>query len=78
MAVKWETVKAGDTLYDVHKTAMGNTTMKRMGCWEVEIISIDHAAGVAVARWNGNRPETWARRRVERLRRHKPVLKDRL
>lgn len=69
MSVKWERVKDGDLLWDVHSERMGNTTLHRMGSWEVRVISIDHAAGKAIVRWNGNREQTYSRRSVERLRR---------
>jgi hypothetical protein len=72
MAVKWETVQAGDVLYDVHSYRMGNTTMRSMGCWEVRVRSIDHAKGTAVVSWNGNPPETWRRYQIAKLRRKEP------
>jgi hypothetical protein len=72
MAVKWETVRAGDVLFDVHSYRMGNTLVRSMGCWEVRVISIDHAAGTAVVSWNGNEPESWPARRVKKLRRREP------
>ncbi len=69
MTVKWETVKAGDTLWDVHSEREGNTTLRRMGSWAVEIVSIDHERGSAVVRWNSNEPKQWDRKLIERLRR---------
>lgn len=67
MAVSWDAVKAGDVLWDRHRTKMGNTKMRRMGEWTVKIVSIDHAAGRAVVRWNGNPERVYFRRQVERL-----------
>jgi hypothetical protein len=69
MAVKWESVKAGDVLFDYHSTRAGNTTARRWSNWEVRIVSIDHAAGKAEVRWNGNPTQTWHKDRVKRLRR---------
>ena len=69
---KFHTVKAGDILYDVHRERMGNTTMSRLGCWTVEVIDIDHEEGRATVRWNGNRPQTYFVRQIERLRRSIP------
>jgi hypothetical protein len=76
MAVKWETVQAGDVLYDVHSYRMGNTTMRSMGCWEVRVRSIDHANGTAVVSWNGNRDETWCARQITKLRRKEPEFEE--
>ena len=52
MAVKFETVKAGDILYDCHREKMGNTTMSALGVWRVRVVSVD-ATG-AVVSWNTN------------------------
>ncbi len=76
MAVKFETVKAGDVLYDVHREKMGNTTMSRLACFEVRIISIDHEKGEAQASWNGNPAQTYYRSSFERLRRSKPKQRE--
>jgi hypothetical protein len=76
MAVKWETVKAGDVLYDVHKTKQGNTERSAVGCWTVVIETIDHEAGFAMVRWNGNPAKRYSRRQVERWRRNKPLPKS--
>lgn len=74
MAIKWETVKAGDRLYDVHSYRMGNTTMRSVGVWDVRIVQVSHDAGWARVSWNGNPEEVWRRGRVEKLRRKKPEL----
>lgn len=76
MAVKFHTVKAGDVLYDYHSEFAGNTTARRWGNWKVEVISIDHEAGFAVVRWNGNPESKWYRRKVERLRRKPGKVRD--
>ena len=73
MAVKFELVKAGDVLYDVHREKAGHTNMSRLGCWEVKVEEINHEEGWAMCRWNVmNPPKRWSRRRVEKLRRSKP------
>ena len=69
--IKWETVKAGDQLWDYHSERAGNTTMRRWGNWPATIVEIRHAESFAVVRWNGNPPTKWHRRQVERLRRTK-------
>lgn len=72
---KWETIKAGDTLWDVHREAMGNTTMSKWGSWRVEVISINHAEGWAMVRWNYNRPEKRYRRQMEKYQRSPKKVK---
>lgn len=73
MAVKWETVKAGDVLYQSRRTKMGNTTLSTLSTWSVRIISIDHEKRRAVVSWNGNAPRTWFKSEVEKCRRSRPV-----
>lgn len=73
MAVRFETVKAGDVLYDVHREKMGHTTMSRLGWWRVVVKSIDHAKGVAWCSWNGNPPRRYGRRELAKLRRSIPA-----
>lgn len=71
MAIKFETIKAGDVLWDYRSERAGNTTMRRWGNWSVKIIEIDHAAGWARVSWNGNPSTKWYRHNLEKLRRTK-------
>lgn len=72
MSVKFEVVKPGDVLWDVHKQKMGNTTLSRLGCWPVRILEINYERKVASCSWNGNKPTTYTKTQIERLRRNKP------
>jgi hypothetical protein len=74
VAIKFEKIKAGDVLYDVHSYRMGNTTLRSLGCWEVRVISVDPQLRNAVVSWNSNRPETWSERRLKKLCAKEPVL----
>ncbi len=58
MSVKFETVKAGDRLYDCHSERAGHTTMRRMGVWPVYVKEIDTENRRALVSWNGN-PAEW-------------------
>jgi hypothetical protein len=69
MAISFDKVKAGDVLYDVHRTKMGNTRMRAERCWPVQVVSIDHERGTAVCSWNGNPARQYTRRQIARLRR---------
>ena len=72
MAIKFEKVQPGMTLYDFHRESMGNTTMSQIGKWSVRIIEVNTEKGMALVSWNTNRPEWWARRKVERLSLNEP------
>jgi hypothetical protein len=54
MAVKFETIKAGDTLYDCSTYGVGNTTMRAMGCWVIRVILVNTSERNATITWNGN------------------------
>jgi hypothetical protein len=52
VTVKFETLKAGDVLYDCHNELLGNTMCRGMSVWIIVVKSIDgNAAWVS---WNGN------------------------
>ena len=66
------TVKAGDRLWDCHKRRIGNTTIKKMSCWTVDVIEVNITAngdGYILASWNGNAPEKMYARNIARFRR---------
>ena len=67
MAIKFDKIEPGMTLLDVHREKMGNTTMSEWGAWKVKIISVDREQRAAVVSWNGNKPETYYARQLERL-----------
>jgi len=72
----FDRIKAGDILYDVHREKMGNTTMSRLGCWDVLVVSVDHEKRTAMCRWNYNAPRLYTERSIKRLRRSKPKEKQ--
>ena len=76
MTIKFEKIKTGDILYDIHSRLMGNTTMRTMGCWDVKIIEIFTEQKSALVSWNGNPPEKWSERRLTRLRAKKPEFEE--
>ena len=65
--IKFTKIEPGMVLLDIHSEPMGNTTMKRMGCWKVRIVSVDKDKRTAMASWNGNPPRLYTRRQLERL-----------
>ena len=58
MAVSFDKVNAGDTLWDCRYTKAGNTTMKRWSCWTLYVVSVNREERSAVIRWNGNGERT--------------------
>jgi hypothetical protein len=69
MAVKFETIKPGDTLYDCHVELMGNTMCRAMSIWTISVKSV--SADGAMVSWNGNparleRPWYFAQSRIRR------------
>lgn len=67
MAIKFEKIEPGMILYDRHREQAGNTTMRRLGEWTVQIISVDPVKRTAETRWNGNRVKTMTKRSLEKL-----------
>jgi hypothetical protein len=68
---KFDTIKEGDTYYDVRKERWHGT-----GWWSVKIISIDREKRTAQASWNGNPPRTYFERNIEKLRRSTPKSRE--
>lgn len=75
MAIKFESVKAGDTLYSVSSGRAGNTTLRRVDVREVKVISVDYEKFTAQCSSNNNPVRTYFRKQIERLRRTMPKAK---
>jgi hypothetical protein len=67
MAIKFEKIKPGMTLYERRRERMGNTTLRSLSEWPVEILEVDAAERRATVRWNGNRPTRYYGRDLTRL-----------
>jgi hypothetical protein len=74
--VAFNTIKAGDRLYDCHRYKMGNTTMSKMGCWDVVVIEVDAEKRRANVSWNGNAARWVPERYIRKLRRSKMKKAD--
>lgn len=72
--MKFEKIKPGMTLYDVHSHKMGNTTMSSMGVWHVHVIEVHAETRSAIVSWNTNTPSRWSERQLAKLREHKPMM----
>lgn len=74
--MKFEKIKPGMTLYDVHSYKMGNTTIRSMGVWHVRVITVDAETRSAIVSWNTNTPSRWSERQLSKLRERKPLMVD--
>lgn len=66
MAIKFEKIQAGMTLYDVRKnTGLGRW---KWNTWPVEVKEVDVVNRTALVSWNHNNIEWWSERRLTKLR----------
>lgn len=72
MAIKFDSINAGDVLYDCHRQKMGNTNMSQLGTWQVRVIEVDAEKRRALCSWNTNPATWWSEKRLSRLRRKRP------
>ncbi len=72
MSLKYESLKVGEVLYDLHSHGMGNTTMRSLGVWTVKILELTEYG--ALVSWNGNSPSRWSKFELTKLRRTEPQL----
>lgn len=72
--MRFEKLRPGMTVYDVHRRKMGNTTMSTVGLWRVLIVSVDHEAKRLTASWNGNPARTFYPKDVAKWREKEPPL----
>lgn len=65
MAVKFEKVKAGMTLWERRRVSGG--AKADVGEWPVRVLRVDPARREAEVSWVGNKPAIWDERRLSRL-----------
>jgi len=65
-------LKQGQVIYDKHKYKAGNTSLKKWGVWEVEVIEVheDHI----IASWNGNKARKFYEAEIKKLLVKKPIV----
>jgi hypothetical protein len=76
MAIKFEKIQPGMTLWSRGRVRMGRTTMSRMGEWPVYVKDVWPEARTALVSWNGNTPEVWGEGRLTRLYAKRMTRKD--
>ena len=72
----FDKLKPGMIVYDVHSYRMGNTSLRSVGVWDVQIVSVDVTREVVTASWNGNPPKDFYRSSWSKWRLKKPKLID--
>lgn len=72
--MKIEKLQPGAMVYDVHSQRMGNTTLRSVGVWPVQIVSVDVEARTVMAKWNGNPERKFSERQWSKWRAKKPAL----
>lgn len=72
MAIKFEKIRAGMMLLDIHTHRAGNTSTRVLGLWPVKILSVDSSDRSAMVSWNGNAPCRWSERQLCALYVEKP------
>lgn len=70
MAVRYETIKPEDVLYQKKRIRQGNTTMKKDIVYTVQVVTVDEFAADVI--WNGCNKGRWSRSAMERLFRKNP------
>lgn len=72
--MKFDKIKPGMTLYDVHHYRMGNTRMRSLGVWQVLVHTVNADQRMAIVSWNGNPAEVYYEHELEKLKAERPVL----
>jgi hypothetical protein len=72
--MKYEKIKEGMTLYDVHKSKMGNTRRSSYGTYPVRVIKLDPTTRSATVSWNNNPPTVYNEQKLSKLKQEKPHL----
>lgn len=60
-SMKISSLKPGQSLWDLHRYKMGNTTMKSWGVWPVHVVSVAEDGESFTASWNSNPPKKYYR-----------------
>lgn len=76
MAIKFEKIQAGMTLWSRGRQNMGHTTMSRTVEWPVYIKEVFPEKREALVSWNSNAPAVWSEYRLTRLYTKRMAVKE--
>ena len=71
--MKLSSLKPGMTVWSVRKHLMGNTTIKTISVYEVNIIEVNHDEGWFTYSWNGNSVQKGHDHTASQFKKNKPV-----
>lgn len=74
MAVSFDTVKAGDTLYSTSRRLMGNTLIKTVTVHKIKIVSLNKEKRVLTISYDGRPEREVGEKYLKNLRRSFPTL----
>ena len=63
-----EGIVPGQVLYDYHMYTMGNTSIRKEGCWYVRVVEVDLENRRALCSWNSNRATWYNERQIKKFR----------
>lgn len=64
MAIKFEKLKVGMVLLDIHRN---RDVMRTLASWPVKIVSIDTVKRTVMASWNGNPARLYTEKQITRF-----------
>jgi hypothetical protein len=70
--MKIAALSAGQLVYSVEKTTMGNTSLKTISVYPVTVTEVRETS--VMASWNGNAPRRFSEAAVKKWKVEKPVL----
>ena len=70
--MKISALSAGQLVYSVEKTTMGNTSLKTISVYPVTVTEVRETS--VMASWNGNAPRRFSEAAVKKWKVEKPVL----
>lgn len=71
--MKLKSLKPGMTVWLVRKHLMGNTTLKTISIYEVNIIDVNQKEGWFTYTWNGNAEQKGREHTASQFKKNKPV-----
>jgi hypothetical protein len=72
--MKIESLTVGQTVWNVRRYGMGNTTLRSTAVYTVRIVEIDLERGRVKASWNGNTPEWFYGKSISTWKKNEPVM----
>jgi hypothetical protein len=72
--VKIEKLQVGQTVFNLERRGMGNTTLRTTSAFAIKITEVDPAGQWVMASWNFNSPRKYRAHEVSKWREKKPIM----